>query len=229
MYLFIQFSSTLINNFTLRKDLICIVCSHFHTFTFCFEAFLSCLLSVFLFCFGGFPGRSIEGAISPAMTERPYWLSSLCQWRSFKVMMMSSPTSVCVPNCFWQSWHNSTVSPIHTGNEFGTQNTAGLVWFRLSVQMEKYIGKWWGGAQRMGRGEGCCFHSSKNTAVILNILTQDQKKDVSTILPSSGMTKQRQCAERVPARETPPCWKNDSDTKACNVITSSFREKQRQF
>lgn len=82
--------------------------------------------------------------------------------------------------------------------------------------------RWWG-------GEGVLFSQPSKTQQSFWILTWEQKKDVIIILPSSGMTKQRQCGECLPMRETPPRWENDSDTKGCNVITSSFWGKQRQI
>lgn len=43
------------------------------------------------------------------------------------------------------------------------------------------------------------------------------------------MTKQRLCGECLPMRETPPRLRNDRDTKGCNAITSSFREKTKKI
>lgn len=99
-------------------------------------------------------------------------------------------------DCFGQSWDNPTVSLVHIGEESGTKNNSRPP----SVSFAFAEGEiYWKAMRRMGR--------------------------VGWMLPSPGMTKRGLFGWCSSMRETPARWMNDSDTKGCNAITSSFMRK----
>lgn len=133
----------------------------------------------------------IGGTLCSFMAERPRRLPCLGQWRSFKVMIMIS-NKASLRSLFPIVSASHCIISLEKKKPGGTQQAP--IWFiwRDRLGFHENDSRWGGGA--------CCFHSAKNIAFILNILTGEQQNTISLMLLFSWCDSVV-CGRRLPSKE----------------------------
>lgn len=161
---------------------------------------------------------SIGGAKCPAMAQRPCWVSFLFQWRSFKVMMMmfsAAPLHSALPivsgsHDIIPLWVPSTQVIWHLKHSRPCleKNT-------LESTVEKHSR--WVGEQR-------CLHRTRNTAVVLNVLTQERRQyNFAVFCQDKAEAVQRMLTNEGDATELEE--RQQHKRLQCNAISSSFKKE----